>query len=63
MNPIEMKNRSTSGGRGASSRIAVAAVTILAVLSLVSVALAGPGAVGGDSGKVHKKVLVGLTFL
>lgn len=58
MNPIEMKNRSIAEGCGAPSSIAVAAVTILAVLSLVSVALAGPGTEGGDSGKVRKKVVV-----
>ena len=58
MNPIEMKTRSIAEGRGAPSRVALAAVTILAVLSLVSAALAGPASEGGDSGKARKKVVV-----
>ena len=58
MNPIEMTNRSIAESCGARPRIAEAAVTILAVLSLASVALAGPGTEGGDSGKARKKVLV-----
>jgi len=58
MNPIEMRNRSLTEGRGARSRIAMAALTILAVFSLVSSALAVPGTEGGDTGKTRKKVRV-----